>query len=104
MQQVPVCDFQWVDFRIDQVLATPDGTNEDYVVETDLEYPDYLHNTHSDYPLASEAISVPEAWLGDYQHTLVNKLGSKFTKCVKLVPNLRKKERYVVHHRDLKLY
>ena len=30
--------------------------------------------------------------------------GSKFTECMKLVSNLRKKERYVVHYRNLKLY
>ena len=51
MQQLPVCGFQWVDISIDQVLATPDGNNEGYVVEVDLEYPEHLHDTHSDYPL-----------------------------------------------------
>jgi len=28
----------------------------------------------------------------------------KFTKCIKLVPNLRKNERYIIHYRNLKLY
>lgn len=63
-----------------------------------------LHDTHSDYPLAPEAIAVPEAWLGDYQCTLVNEMGGKFNENVKLVPNLRKKEWYVGHCRTLKLY
>ena len=35
----------------------------------------------------------------------MNKLGKeKFTDCVKLVPNLRLKEKYVLHYRNLKLY
>ena len=28
----------------------------------------------------------------------------KFTECIKLVPNLRKNERYIIHYRNLKLY
>ena len=74
MQQLPVSGFYWVDISIDQVLATPDCNNEGYVVEADIQYPDQLRNIHSDYPLAPETISVPEAWLGDYQRTLVNEL------------------------------
>jgi hypothetical protein len=74
------------------------------VLEVDLEYPEHLHDSHSDYPLAPEAMSVPESWISDYQRALVDKLGSKFTKCVKLVPNLYNKERYVLHYRNLKLY
>ena len=44
------------------------------------------------------------------QYNLVNKLRGKFIKYVKLVPNpnpnpnLCKKEKYVVHYRNLKLY
>jgi hypothetical protein len=42
--------------------------------------------------------------MSDYQRALVSKLGGKLTECVKLVPNLRNKERYVLHCRNLKLY
>ena len=34
----------------------------------------------------------------------MNELGIKFTECMKLVPNLCKKERYVTHYRNLTLY
>ena len=103
MQQLSVGGFQWVDVSKYQVLATPDDNNDGYVVEVDLGYSEHLHNTYSNYPLAPEAIYVPEAWLGDYQHTLVNELGGKFTECVKLVSNVRRKKRYAVHYRNLKL-
>ena len=90
MHELPVGGVHWVDVSIDQVLATPNGNIEGYVVKVDLEYSEYLHNSHSNNPTAPEDISIPEAWLGDYQHTLVNDLGGKFTENVKLVPNLRK--------------
>jgi len=57
------------------VLTTPDDAPEGYVLEVDLDYPEYLHDAHSDYPLAPEAISVPKQWLSEYQRTLVNELG-----------------------------
>ena len=53
-------------------------------LEVDLEYPDHLHDLHNDYPLATERV-------------LVNRVE-------KLIPNLRNGEKYVVHHKNLKLY
>jgi hypothetical protein len=104
-QMLSVGGFEWAPGpQIDEVLATPDDAKEGYVLEVDLEYPKHLHDSHSDYPLAPEAMSVPESWISDYQRALVYELGGKFTKCVKLVPNLRNKERYVLHYRNLKLY
>jgi len=97
-QLLPVGGFQWVNPERDEVLTTPDDAPEGYVLQVDLDYPEYLHDAHSDYPLAPEAITVPKQWLSDYQR------GGKFTECMKLIPNLRKKERYVIHYRNLKLY
>ena len=91
-QLLPVGGFQWVSPELAEVLATPDDGPEGYITEVDLEYPENLHDSHSDYPLAPEAMSVPEEWMSDYQRALVNELGGKFTECMKLVPNLCKKE------------
>jgi len=106
-QLLPVGGLQSVNPELDEVLAqvltTPDDAPEGYVLEVGLDYPEHLHDAHSDYPLAPEAISVPEQCLSDYQHTLVNELGDKFIECMKLIPNLRKKERYIIHYRSLKL-
>jgi hypothetical protein len=55
-----------------------------YVIECDLDYPDYLHDEHSDYPLAPE-------------HLVIN--GYK-----KLSPNLHNKEKYIVHIDNLQYY
>ena len=54
------------------------------ILQVDLEYPENLHELHNDYPLALERL-------------VINKVE-------KLVPNLLNKEKYVVHHKNLKLY
>ena len=54
------------------------------ILEVDLEYPKSLHDLHSDYPLAPE-------------HIEVNKVD-------KLIPNLRNKEKYILHRENLRQY
>ena len=56
------------------------------ILMVDLEYPRELHNLHNEYPLTPERILPPGG------------------KVEKLVPNLNDKERYVLHHENLKLY
>ena len=56
------------------------------ILEVDLKYSRTLHTLHNDYPLAPENIKPP---------------GSKVDK---LIPNLNNKNKYVVHHKTLKLY
>ena len=51
------------------------------ILEVDLEYPRSLHDLHSDYPLAPERVEVD-----------------------KLIPNLRNKEKYIIHNENLKQY
>ena len=51
-------------------------------VEVDITYPQYLHDLHNDYPLAPERIGAIEV--------------------DKLIPNLRNKKKYVIHHEVLK--
>ncbi len=53
-------------------------------LEVDLEYPEELHDLHNEYPLAPEKLTIG--------------------KVDKLVPNLNNKEKYVLHHENLKLY
>jgi len=54
------------------------------ILEVDLEHPKELDDLHNNYPLAPERI-------------VVNKVE-------KLIPTLRKKDKYVLHHRNLKQY
>ena len=57
MQLLPVGGFQWVNAELDEVLTTPDDAAEGYIVEVDLEYPEHLHDSHNDYPLAPETVA-----------------------------------------------
>jgi hypothetical protein len=76
-QTLPIGRFKWASgLQISDVLATPDDALEGYVLEVDLEYPKHLHDSHRDYPLAPEAMSVPESWISDYQRALVDELGA----------------------------
>lgn len=54
------------------------------ILVVDLEYPDNLHDLHNDLPLAPERL-------------MVNKVE-------KLIPNLNNKNRYTLHHVNLKQY
>ena len=60
MKPLPVGDFRWVQPQLDDVLATPDDGMESYVLAVYIEYSDDLHDSHNDYPLASEAFVFPE--------------------------------------------
>ena len=79
MKPLPVGDFKWMD---EKEL----GHWEDFpcILEVDLEYPRDLHDLHNDYPLAPERL--------------------KIINVEKLIPNLWDKEKYIVHHENLKLY
>ena len=54
------------------------------ILEVDLDYPEHLHDMHSDYPLAPERM-------------IINGVE-------KLVPNLNNKKNYVIHYENLKQY
>ena len=54
------------------------------ILEVDLEYPKSLHDLQNDYPLAPE-------------HIRINKID-------KLIPNLRDKEKYILHYENRKQY
>jgi hypothetical protein len=66
----------------------------------DLEYPDHLHDSHNDYPLAPESLLITEDMLSPFCVSF----GQKHVEGRKLVPNLYNKTKYVVHYRNLQLY
>lgn len=69
MQLLPVGEFHWVnavDLSLDEVLAIAHDAGEGDILEVGLEYPEHLHDTHSDQPLTPETMSFPEAWLNNY--------------------------------------
>jgi hypothetical protein len=108
-QSLPTGGFRWVEGaeRLERlakdILSHPADDCEGYILEVDLEYPTDLHAEHNAYPLAPERMVVQKEWMSKYQHGLLGTGGSP-TEVEKLVPNLRKKDRYVLHYRNLQLY
>ena len=38
--------------------APPKSDDYGYILEVDLKYPEHLHDSHSDYPLAAEKLKI----------------------------------------------
>ena len=79
MQPLPVGDFKWME---EKELENWEGIP--CILEVDLEYPCEFRDLHNDYPVAPERLKIDNV--------------------EKLIPNLWKKEKYVVHCKNLKLY
>ena len=74
------------------------------MLEVDLAYPSHLQEKHSDYPLAPENVLITNDMLSPHTLQLREKLNIKGAPCKKLVPNLRNKEKYILHYKNLKFY
>lgn len=104
-QSLPHDGFKWVDEpeSIDYMNISEDAETG-YILEVDLEYPTELHDDHNDYPLAPEKSTVQINDLSDYSRNFRKELNMKGKGSQKLIPNLRNKEKYVVHYRNLQQY
>ena len=91
------------DQLVQTIVDHPPDSPEGFILEVNLEYPEDLHEAHNAYPLAPERMVVQKSWMSDYQHNLLG-VGVAPTEVEKLVPNLRNKDRYVLHYRNLQLY
>ena len=80
-----------------------ENSSTGYILEVDLEYFSELHDLHNDYPLAPEKLEISQDRLSKYCSDIADKYGIKTGGVNKLVPNLRNKEKYVVHYKHLQL-
>ena len=104
-QSLPECGFAWVDEpeSVDYMNVSDDAETG-YILEVDLEYPAEIHDVHNDYPMAPEQKTIPISDLSEHSQKLRKDLGMKGKPNEKLIPNLNKKEKYVVHYRNLQQY
>ena len=106
-QYLPTGNFKWMSKKkIDKLdLAKyKDDSKRGLILEVDLEYNKKLHNLHNEYPLAPEKIRVTEDMLSNYCEKIAAKYNISTGLVSKLIPNLRNKEKYVLHYRNLQLY
>lgn len=76
-----------------------------YFLEVDLEYPKYLHDLHSDLPLAPEKLYIsPDKWSKATKFLASICNVNKNIKSEKLVCTLYNKKHYIIHYITLQLY
>ena len=102
-EALPIADFTFL--AVDEVAsfdlnATMTFDDYGYILEVGLKYPEHLHDTHSDYPLATDKLRIMNDILSAYSSFLI----SKHVTSEKLSPNLYDKTKYVVHCENLRLY
>lgn len=101
-QYLPTGKFKWIQQRdIEQIDLAKYKNNSKKV---DQEYPKELHDLHNDYPLAAEKIKATEDMLSKYAKEIKGKFNISIGQVSKLIPTLSKKEKYVLHYRNLQLY
>ena len=106
-QYLPTGDFDWLtEQQIEGLDLTKfkEDCKRGLILEVDLEYPKELHDLHNDYPLAPEKIKVTKDMLSDYSQKIAEKFKISTGLVHKLIPTLGKKEKYVLHYRNLQLY
>ena len=104
-QYLPYAEFKWVkntNETVNRILNKKDNSLHDYFLEVDLDYPENLHEEHSDYLMAPDRIKIKTERLSPYSLENAHKLDIKTGNINKLVPNLMPKNNYVVHYRNLK--
>ena len=106
-QYLPTGGFKWLkQNKIDNLDLGKynEQSKKGLILEVDLEYPNELHDIHNDYPLAPEKVKVTENMLSNYCKKIADKYNISAGLVHKLIPTLSKKEKYVLHYRNLQLY
>nr|UPO70845.1 hypothetical protein [Zygogramma bicolorata] len=88
-QPLPTHDFKWLtpeEISNLDLMGVGDNDSYGYVLEVDIHYPQELHDHHADLPFLVERMIPPNSKC----------------KIPKLIPNLRDKQKYIVHYKNLK--
>ena len=89
------------DFEIVEEISLEDILNTD---DEGINYPDDLHDKHSDFPLISDKEPVDPIELSEYQSELKTALNVSNSKNKKLRQTYHSKMNYVTHYRNLKFF
>ena len=107
MQPMPEYGFEWLTnkeiAKLKLMQLDPFGRNC-YIFECDLSIPEEFHDRMNTYPLAPESIVVEKEWLSPFSKRLFKNLYLNAGQVKKLVPTLKRKEKYICHFRNLQFY
>lgn len=91
-QKLPVGDFRWEDAATYKIW---DIENErGAILEVDLEYPQSLHQAHSDFPMILTKKQITEDMLSPYQQAAL--IGKKLSKEPHLIATLESQNNYIL--------
>src|SRR5437870_3835934 len=102
VQSMPCGVFKWIEPEDFKLENDTNNSKEGHILEVDLEYPKELHDLHNEYPYCPEHIAVKPEMLSEYCRVVGDKNSVKCGKLTKLIPTLYKKEKYIIHERNLK--
>ena len=106
-QYLPTGQFKWLtkdQLRKGNLADYQENSDEGIILEVDLDYPEELHDLHNDYPLAPEKLKVNKNMLSEYCQKISEKFNISSGQVHKLITTLNKKEKYILHYRNLQLY
>ena len=89
---LPLKDFQKVEMPLQENLKMDIDSDVGYIFEVGLEYPDYLHGQHKDFPVAQTKENIEEKFLSDFQLNLLEKMGVKNLNHQKLMDTEQQKQ------------
>ena len=106
-QYLPTGNFKWMTDK--EISKIDPGKYKAYgkkglILEVDLEYLRELHNIHNDYLVVPEKVKVSNDMLSAYCKKIAEKYNISIGLVSKLIPTLRYKKEYVLHHHNLQLY
>ena len=103
---LPLNNYETVNLDLQHILKTSNDSSIGYILEVDLEYPDCLHDSHRDFPLAPTKEIISYHDLSSWQQDILKKNHSlhSSSKTRKLFRTLSDKTNYTVPYITLKLY
>ena len=106
-EYLPYGGFKWVKVNneaVNTILNKSDNTLYGYFLDVDLDYPEELHDSHNDFPMAAEKIKIEDDMLSPYYSEIKKEYDIKTGGINKLAPNLMSKKNYGVHYKNLQYY
>ena len=97
-QFLPYGGFKWINPEEFELQNVKYNSEIGHILEVDLDYPKELHDLHNEYPYCPEHFEITHNMLSNYSRTVAGKT----SKSKKLIATLGRKEKYVIHERNLK--
>ena len=104
MQLRPTEILDWADPKDFNLDYYSNGSPIGYFIETDLNFPDELHDLYNDYPIVGQKIAVRKEMLSDDQLQIMEDNNFFLGKNKKFILNLANKVKYKLQYQNLKLY